>query len=43
MTILGNHTGGERVAGASGRHGPVNNPATGKETKQVGFGCCHVV
>ena len=43
MTILGNHIGGERVASASGRHGPVNNPATGKETKQVGFGCCHVV
>ena len=37
MTILGNHIGGERAASASGRHGPVNNPATGKETKQVSF------
>ncbi len=37
MTMLGNHIGGERVASASGRHGPVYNPATGKETKQVSF------
>ncbi len=33
MTILGNHIGGERVASASGQHGPVYNPATGKETE----------
>ncbi len=29
--------GGERVAGTSGRSGPVYNPATGEQTKEVAF------
>ena len=35
MTTLGHHIGGERVDGTSGQTGPVFNPATGQETKQV--------
>ncbi len=37
MTILGNHIGGKRVASASDRYGPVYDPATGEQTKQVSF------
>jgi len=34
---VGHWFGGARVAGTSGRSGPVYNPATGEQTKEVAF------
>ena len=34
---IGHWIGGARVAGTSGRSGPVYNPATGEQTKEVAF------
>ena len=37
MKTIGHHIGGKAVAGTSGRHGPVFNPATGEQAAQVDF------
>jgi malonate-semialdehyde dehydrogenase (acetylating)/methylmalonate-semialdehyde dehydrogenase len=37
LTEVGHWIGGARVAGTPGRTGPVYNPATGKQTKEVAF------
>jgi malonate-semialdehyde dehydrogenase (acetylating)/methylmalonate-semialdehyde dehydrogenase len=37
LTRVGHWIGGVEVAGASGRTGPVYNPATGEQTKEVAF------
>jgi malonate-semialdehyde dehydrogenase (acetylating) / methylmalonate-semialdehyde dehydrogenase len=37
MKTIGHHIGGKAVAGASGRRGPVFNPATGEQAAQVDF------
>jgi malonate-semialdehyde dehydrogenase (acetylating) / methylmalonate-semialdehyde dehydrogenase len=37
LTQVGHWIGGRRVAGTSGRSGPVYNPATGEQTKEVAF------
>jgi malonate-semialdehyde dehydrogenase (acetylating)/methylmalonate-semialdehyde dehydrogenase len=37
MKTIGHHIGGKLVAGASGRRGPVFNPATGEQAAQVDF------
>src|SRR5262245_42466866 len=37
MTRIGHWIGGAEVAGTSGRTGPVYNPATGEQTKEVAF------
>jgi malonate-semialdehyde dehydrogenase (acetylating) / methylmalonate-semialdehyde dehydrogenase len=37
LTTIGHWIGGENVQGASGRSGPVYNPATGEQTGEVAF------
>src|SRR5215467_683984 len=37
MSDIQHHIGGKRVNGASGRSGPVFNPATGEEIRRVAF------
>ena len=37
LTQIGHWIGGRPVAGTSGRTGPVYNPATGEQTKEVSF------
>src|SRR5262245_32650874 len=37
LTHITHWIGGERVAGTSGRSGPVFNPATGRQTAEVDF------
>src|SRR6187401_527882 len=41
LKVIGHWIGGEPVAGASGRKGPVYNPATGEQSGEVDFASTH--